>query len=567
MSEGAVELRAGPVRLQLDGADLRGLQLGARPVVQRVYPAFRDADWRTAPIVVRHRRIDRGARSFVAVLEGTACLDELDLAWTARAEGREDGTVSYVLDAEARRPFASRRLGLCVHLDAAACTGARAVAGGGERGGERRLGELISPQPLDGESFTPMIGPFTRLALSLADGSEVTLGTAETRFELEDQRNWGDSSLKAYSSGPPQALHRARGDRVHQEVRLGFAAPRQDNGPLRGEQVVTVGSPTSRAMVPVGLALTNGWSPPEGLKPAHLRIEAGLADSTLAARPQLDALLARTGAPVELAVHGSPEDRPAVAAALDGLPLARVLALDRCEQSTSAELLRMVRRAVGRSCPMGVGTSAHFSEVCRRPPPMAEAEVVCWSAHPQVHASDDRSVMENLPGLGAQVRTARALLPELRPLVSVLRLGPAGSVDPRGSSAFGAAWAVGAFSQLLEAGVHAVTVAGESGQEAVTAVAAALMSVRYAPLRPVSGVGPGIAALAWGEREVAVLLANLGSTQRSVRLALPSAGTPMAAAIVPNGRRGRTWREVRTEDGEAELYLAPYESLRLVAPC
>lgn len=564
MSEEAVELRAGPVRLQLVGADLRGVGPDGREVVQRVYPAFRDREWGTAPVVVWRRRLDRDRRSFRAVLQGTARLGELDLGWTARASGGEDGTVAYELEVEARAEFASRRLGLCVNLDAAACVGARVLAGGAGEEIERTLGDLISPQPLDGEAYTPMLGPFTRLDLSLADGSTVALATGETPFELEDQRNWADGSLKAYSSGPPQALRRGRGDRLQQRLRLAFGLPSGGERPRRRRQTVRVGPPGSRAVPPVGLSFGDGFSAPPGIRPAHIRVDAELTDSTLACRSRLEELVAETGAPLELAVHGSAGDSPALGAALGGLPITRVLALERSERSTGAELLRLVRRAVGRSCPIAVGTSAHFSEICRRPPPAAEAELLCWSAHPQVHAGDDRTVIENLPGLGAQVRTARALLPGLRPLVSVLRLAPPERADPRGRSEFGAAWAVGAFSQLLEAGVEGVTVGAELGQEATTAVAAALMAVRYAPLRPLDGVQDGIAALAWGEQEVGMLLANLRPAAGSVRLALPgSGGTLTAAPLVPNPRRGRAWREVPTEDGATELYLAPYESLRL----
>ena len=133
---------------------------------------------------------------------------------------------------------------------------------------------------------------------------------------------------------------------------------------------------------------------------------------------------------------------------------------------------QLIADAVGRDAPLAVGTPAHFSEVCRRPPEAAGAELLTWSAHPQAHASDDRSVIENLPGLGAQVCTARSLLPDLRPVVSQLRLAPAGVPDPRGSTSFGGAWAVGAFAQLLDAGIGAVTVPGEAGHESVVAVAA-----------------------------------------------------------------------------------------------
>ncbi len=562
MSHAPLELRAGPVRLQLEGADLRALRLDAGPpAVQRVYPAFRDAGWGTAPIVVRDRRVKQNQRGFTVVLGGTACLGELELRWAARARGGVDGTVSYALEAEASRPFECRRLGLCVHLDAALCAGGRAVANGGAGEEARPLDDEIAPQPLDGERYLPMLGPFTELAVSLADGGSVALRTGETPFELEDQRNWGDGSLKAYSSGPAGPLRLARGGRVRQEVRLDLTAARRlARGPRR-RAPLTVGSPGAAPVAGVGLGVGPGRSVPAGLKPAHLRVDVALGDAELADERRLLKLLADSGAAVELAVHGTPEDPPALPAVCAELPLARVLALDRRQLSTPIELARLVAEALGRECPLAVGTAAHFSEVCRRPP-SGDADLLCWSTHPQVHAIDERSVIENLPALAAQVRTARMLRPDLRPVISELRIGPAGAADPRAGTAFGAAWAVGALAQLHGERVDALTLAGEAGHDAVLGVAAVAMAARGAPLRPVEGGDPDVAALAWGEGEIGMLLANLRPAERGVAAVLPSKGpvriSPLGFGAVAEGETG--------PGGRVDLRLGPYGTVGLTAP-
>jgi len=519
VSDRVVALRAGPVALEAEGPDLRGLELGGRVLVQRIYPAFRDADWGTAPLQVRRRQVEAGERSFSLELEGTAALGELDLEWALRAVGGEDGTLACTVEAEANRDFEYRRLGICLHLDAAACVGARALAEGPGGAEERRLGDLIAPQLVDGERYLSMLGPFGFLELSFPDGARMELAADGASFELEDQRNWADSSLKVYSSGPQRLLRCGAGDRVRQELRLRFAeVPR--GAPKRAAAELEVGEPTASRVPPVGLGIC--CSPPNGARPAHLRLDVGLGDAELPGGAELERLLGDTEIPVELAVHGAEGDPPTLPAICAELPLARVLVLERSERSTSPQLLRLVAAAVGRDAPLAVGSSAHFSEVCRRPPEAAGAEFLTWSAHPQAHAGDDRSVIENLPGLGAQVRTARALLPDLRPVVSELRLAPAGASDPRGSASFGAAWAVGAFAQLLGAGVGAVTVAGEAGEGFVVATAAVLMDALGAPLRPVSAA-PGTAAVAWGVDEIEILVANLRPVRRIVTVKVPGA--------------------------------------------
>jgi hypothetical protein len=42
-------LRAGPMTLSYESGDLRGIRLGRRQVVQRIYSAVRDRDWGTVP--------------------------------------------------------------------------------------------------------------------------------------------------------------------------------------------------------------------------------------------------------------------------------------------------------------------------------------------------------------------------------------------------------------------------------------------------------------------------------------------------------------------------------------
>jgi hypothetical protein len=215
-----------------------------------------------------------------------------------------------------------------------------------------------------------------------------------------------------------------------------------------------------------------------------------------------------------------------------------------------------VRAAVGEAAPLAVGTSAHFSEICRASPAAAGVQLLAWSACPQVHASDDRSVMENLPALSAQVRSARTLAPGLRPMVSPLRLSPPGADDARGRSRFGAAWAVGALAELVPEEVAALTFAATP---ALQGPLAAVIAARGAPLRGV-WCPEGMAALAWGDT---VLLANLGARRRSAKLALPGAAGATVAALWPAGSRGRSVALGR--GGQTELALAPYAALRIDA--
>jgi D-apionolactonase len=530
-------LRAGRVVLDGDGADLRALDAGGVVLVQRVYPGFRDVDWKTARPRVRRHELRQGARSFRLDVEGVARSGALDVAWRVLAAGTAAGELRYALELEARRAFAYRRIGVCVHLDAAAAVGARVTAGDARA----ELSEAIMPQRLRGGAPVSLVPAFTTLRVAHRDGSVTTLATGTTPFELEDQRNWADASFKAYSVTPAPLLRLERGELLRQEVRLWLEAPARRRR-ARAAARVRVGEALGRPVPPVGTVAASA------LAPAHVRVDVELGGS----EPELPA-----DVPIELAVHGGAGDPPVLPRACLQAPLARVLALERSEESTGPELLALVRAAVGASdgVPVAVGTSAHFSEVCRAPPATAGAQLLAWSACPQVHAGDDRSVMENLPALAAQVRTARTLTPGLRPLVSTLRLAPPGAAEARERSRFGAAWAVGALATLAPEDVEALTF---SAAPAFAGPLAAAIAARGEPLLELERPAD-VAAVAWGDaRQLTVLLANLTPRRRAVELALPGALRASVTALWPAGRRARAL-------GRGELELAPYAALRIDA--
>ena len=57
-------LRAGPLRLALDGVDLRYVKLGRTELVRRIYVAVRDRNWNTIPGVISDLEVDEREDSF-----------------------------------------------------------------------------------------------------------------------------------------------------------------------------------------------------------------------------------------------------------------------------------------------------------------------------------------------------------------------------------------------------------------------------------------------------------------------------------------------------------------------
>ena len=109
---------------------------------------------------------------------------------------------------------------------------------------------------------------------------------------------------------------------------------------------------------------------------------------------------------------------------------------------------------------IGVGTDAYFAEVNRQAP--ASGDFLAFCATPQVHADDDRTVLENTAALSDVVRSARLLAAGRAVHVSPLTLarrrnpdatGPAAPMppDPRLAEPFGTAWLLASLARLTDA--------------------------------------------------------------------------------------------------------------------
>jgi hypothetical protein len=162
------------------------------------------------------------------------------------------------------------------------------------------------------------------------------------------------------------------------------------------------------------------------------------------------------------------------------------------------------------------GALGAFSELNRRRDELQGAGSLAWALDPQVHATDDRSIMENVAAVRDQLATAAAIAPgaERHLAVDLAR----GRDDARRGTSFEAAWLVAAVAHAAggvttisvpaPAGMTAEVVARMGGWEGIPAV------VLADPRRRVAGLGVRTADA------VELLLANL--TAR--RIGVPVAG-------------------------------------------
>jgi hypothetical protein len=498
-------------------------------------------------------------------------------AWHGSVELGPGGRLAFAIDGVAEQDFDFRRIGICVLHPWRAYIGARYRANGGYRVSDGVFPREIAPQLRRRGAFAPMISAFSRLEVALP-GIDLTLRFEGDLFECEDQRNWTDASFKTYPT--PLARSGARkiraGTRLTQRVIAeiaGLPRPKPVEAPGPGGSAwIAVGEHPRGPMPAVGIVAPRAiLAEPAAanlrrLDLAHVRAELavrgrGPLGPSLG---QVDAAVA-LGVPVELALLI--EDRARLPGALEAVAgllrtrrLARLLVHLHSGVTTPGAVVQAVRDRLGLvlgGTPIAGGTASHFSELNRQPPEPMGMDQVALAMSPQVHQTDERSMIETLEIQEQVVRMAGRLAGGMPVAVTPVTLLPyvPGAVgsdgDPRVGTPFGAAWTLGSLATLAAAGACSVTIHAAVGRGGILDLKGAPTSTYH--------VLVAAAALRRGR----LLQAHVSHRRELAALAVGLAGgiTVLVANLTPEPRTA-VLEGNRALVG-AVVQLEPYEVRRL----
>ena len=148
------------------------------------------------------------------------------------------------------------------------------------------------------------------------------------------------------------------------------------------------------------------------------------------------------------------------------------------EETTAPELVKLARQYLQQAAPEAVfagGTDMYFCELNRTRPQVEAMDAISYTIIPQEHAFDERSLAETLEAQGETVRSGQAFADGrpivISPITLKRRYNPHAtvteaekalnelpdSVDPRQVSLFGAAWTAGSIKYLAESGATSLT--------------------------------------------------------------------------------------------------------------
>ncbi len=482
-----LRLRAGPLAMEFEKDALRNIRYGGQEVIRMIYPAVRDVNWLTLSPVTSTLQLDRWPGAFLIRFENQYTYQDINFRASFLYTGMTDGRLTVEMRGLALSTFMQNRIGFCVLHPAAGCSGRECTIYHPD--GTATVScfpDTISPwQP-----FRNISGMQWKTGANL----EGLLRFEGNVFETEDQRNWTDASYKTYSTplDIPYPVKLAEGDTMHQTVAFELRGIPPGTGSIRKNVVVAISRDSPLPLPDIGITATSRNKPmaeAEGriigkLGFSHLRADIYLFRDD--AGTQLERIRAEsslTGLPVELCLFFGHNPVAELTLFLDfyrksEIRLKSLLVLDETEKVTPpgllAVLLPLIRKEI-RDVPVGTGTNCNFAQINRSRPDPGLADFIVFPIHPQEHASDNRTLVENTEAQGCAVQCAMDFEGH-RPVhvspVTLKRRFNANTtnfevpfvdaflppqVDPSQMSLFGAAWTIGSLASLLGSGAGSLT--------------------------------------------------------------------------------------------------------------
>jgi hypothetical protein len=492
---GSICLRAGDLTMLLENGNLRYINCGNNEIIRMIYQAVRDKDWITIKPVISDLSEVIEERSFR--LSFTADYETSEIYFKANFvfEGRSDSSLMLKMEGRALRTFSKNRIGFCVLHPSDKYAGMPCTI-------------THTDQTIEGTYFPDSISPrqpfkdIRSMAWQVA-GARYKIDFQGDAFETEDQRNWTDASFKTYSTplSLPYPVTIEEGTIISQRIDL-LAEIANHRPIIENKKIkITIFPDEVRkfSSIGVGRSSRKGLLGKEetkilrGIKFDHYRVELYLFKSDWKIGAEQACIEAEElNLPLEFALFFDDNATRQAECFFEWCTkrMTDISVINIYHKSFPAtpgklanEVIPLIRRAIP-SARTGTGTNANFAQLNSNRPVDQPADLICYSIHPQEHASDNLTLIENLTAQRDTVLAANTFAGGKRVWVSPVNIqrrfnannsffelavkgdDQSSMVDSRLMSLLGACWTAGSLKYLMESGVEGVTyfeTAGERG--------------------------------------------------------------------------------------------------------
>jgi hypothetical protein len=499
-------LRAGPLTAELEAGALRYIRIGGVEVLRAIAFLVRDENWGTFSPKIENLKIEESGDSFRVTYRATCTDAKRTLVCNATISGKADGSLAFEAVADPLTDVETNRTGFIVLHPVKGVAGAPVKV-------------LHVDGREESSAFPAAIDPMCPFQDIRALSHEVMPGLWATctmegdTFEMEDQRNWSDASYKTYVRplARPWPYVLPKGVKVAQAVRLTFAGPlppAADNAagaaigvtlgePAGAMPAIGIGVPADEAAHALaGIDLVRRLGPKWLVYEIDLRKKHGRAEldryrqlrEATGAEIVLEIVTsggmdpAKELAPLGEAVRASGLE-PAAIAVFPAEDMKSVLPGSKWPEMPTFEEIYAAARTAFPGVTLGGGMATYFTELNRKRPPAKLIDYVTHTTCPNVHAADDRSVMETMEALPYQILSTRNFMGADLPY----RVGPSqlacrenaygkatapnpnndrvclSRIDPRQRGLFNAAWTIAYVAAFAEGGIEAIALGAPTG--------------------------------------------------------------------------------------------------------
>ncbi len=471
------------MRMELDNGGLRYITYNGVEIIRGIYGAVRDRDWNTIPQTITNVHRSDESETITVTFRSEHDQDQCSFVWEGTIRMTHD-RIQFGFDGHARTSFLRNRIGFCLLLPISlqgvpleVTTAQETIRG--------VLPEAIAPyQPfknMKGMSYEP------------APGMKVSAIFAGELFEMEDQRNWTDASYKIYCTplDEPFPVQLQADQRVSQLIEVSIQSESAARlSVVEDEDIqIDIGSEGIGRRPDLGFVLSDRmptvreqqWL--SQLRPDHLRLVVDVSASNWRTRMEAAAqYTTQFGCSLELELLLDASDLRQAKNQLSELahlisaaqiPVRNLLPYAIGTFVSDDKLIACVREALeeaGLSIRIGGGARTNYAEYNRASLPLAAMDFTAYAVNPQVHAFDDRSVMETLAAqrhvaADAGAKTGKPLRigpitfkPGLNPNATsgTSQIAYSDRVDTRQHAMIGAAWTLGSIAAHCQSGMEHV---------------------------------------------------------------------------------------------------------------
>jgi hypothetical protein len=481
-----VRLRAGCLSMIYENGSLRHISAGGTEIIRMIYSAVRDKDWLTINPHITEEEIDVQKDSFKIRYTCNYQSGEINFSALYHIAGRQDNSLIFMFEGKALNTFKKNRIGFCVLHPIEGSAGKGCII----QHSNSRFENLTFPNLVDPDQ------PFLDITGMkwINNGFTCILDFYGDVFETEDQRNWTDASFKTYCTPleKPTPATLKKDEVVSQ--RIEFKLETDSEAQIdENKQIKLILHREKTYTVPdIGIGRSTRNEPLNGeeirilktLAFNHYRVDLYLFQSDWRAAAELASEEASLlGYALEMALFfddNAEEQISNFARWVTGqhAEIAVFGIYHKSHATTPDKFIDSIALQLKKVCPeamISCGTNANFAELNRTRPHSVHNDLICYSVHPQEHASDNLTLTENLRGQGYTVESAKEFSADkgiwISPVTIQRRFNAnienfehqgdlnkiPSQVDSRLMSLFGACWTAGSMKYLFESAIKGVT--------------------------------------------------------------------------------------------------------------